>query len=532
MRSLTLRILLLYGLAAVAVILPIAAASWLAEHESLLRERDRAGTIAGELLRRTEQVVDQLMRAFTELDRPSIEPCSDQSIASMRRLVIESNLLIDIGFVEGNELICSSFGREAVLIGPATYTGAHGYSVRVGVRHPLAPNTQLIIATDPRTGYSGMISQSLVIDAVPDESHLTVGITAVQSKRILMQRGPFNPVWLGKIGDSYDTTFYDGDEVVAWRRSKRNDYAAFTAIGRGAVEEDQRQILLIVMPVGIAAAALLLFVVVRLTRLQTSMPSLLRNALRTGKEFFLVYQPLVDLQTGRWCGAEALLRWRRPNGEVIGPDIFIPIAERARLMEQVTATVLGILEREAGTLLRASPAFHIALNLSAEDLSRADIVERLVAMIQKMRILPANLHVEATERIFLNIEACRKNLQQLRASGIKIAIDDFGTGYSSLSYLHSLEADCLKIDKAFVDAIGTQAVTSEVIRHIIEIAKALKMTMVAEGVETAAQADFLRAQGVQHGQGWLFAKPMSMEQLVSQLGTVPLRNVEESVLRA
>jgi sensor c-di-GMP phosphodiesterase-like protein len=512
------RVILLYGLAAVAVLIPVVAAGWLAEHESLLREEDRAGAIATELLRRTDKITEQLRVVFTELSRPrAADPCSDRDVAAMRALVLKSNLLIDIGFVRGDDLICSAFGREAVRIGPPTYMGSHGAVVRLGVHHPLAPDAQLIIVTDPETGYTGMVSQSLLTDELPDVSNLTAGMIAVGSKKILAQRGTFNQAWLRGIADSYDVTFYDGAEVVSWKRSNRSDYAAFAAIGRSKIEQGQSEILLILMPIGIAAGALLLFVVVRLTRLQTSMPNLLKSALRTRKAFFLEYQPIVDLQTGRWCGAEALLRWRGPSGELVSPDIFVPLAERGQLMDRMTATVLDLLEREAGRLLRAVPDFHIALNLSADDFCRPDIVELLRAMLERMRIVPANLHVEATERAFLNIEASRHNLQQLRALGIKVAIDDFGTGYSSLSYLHSLEADWLKIDKIFIDAIGTQAVTSEVIRHIIEIARSLNMAMVAEGVETSEQADFLRAQGVHYGQGWLFARPMPMEQLLQRM---------------
>jgi sensor c-di-GMP phosphodiesterase-like protein len=522
MRGETVRILLLYGLGALAVIMPIAAASWLAQHESLIRVQDRAQAIAAELLRRNDRIAGQLSRALAEQgDPPSSEPCSDHNMALMRASVIKSNQLVDVGYVRGNELICSAFGPEAVPIGPPTYTSGNGYIVRVDVQHPLAPQARLIVVTDPKTGYTGMVSKSLLIDTLPPERNLIAGMISVQSGRILAEHGTFNPQWLRKVGNSHDITFYDGANVVAWKRSDRVDYAAFVAIGRNTLEQGQRQILMVLMPIGIAAAALLTFVVLRLARLQTSMPSMLRSALRNKNEFFLEYQPIVDLRTGHWFGAEALLRWRRPNGELIGPDIFIPIAEGNRLMEQITATALDILEEEAARLLSSRPEFHISFNLSADDFSQSTVVDRLRAMIERAQIAPGNLHVEATERVFVDIEASRGNLQRLRASGIMIAIDDFGTGYSSLSYLHTLDADWLKIDKTFVDTIGTEAVTSEVIRHIIEMARLLKMEMVAEGVETAAQADFLREQGVEYGQGWLFAKPMPVGRLLQQLRLRP-----------
>jgi sensor c-di-GMP phosphodiesterase-like protein len=179
--------------------------------------------------------------------------------------------------------------------------------------------------------------------------------------------------------------------------------------------------------------------------------------------------------------------------------------------------VIDQVTRDLPKLLAVDPECYVSINLSAADLKSASTVERLRALITTGPIRARNVIVEATEHSFLEPDAARGVVAEIRALGIRVAIDDFGTGYSNLSQITQLQTDYLKIDKSFVEAVGTDAVTSEVALHVIQIARSLRLSAIGEGVETEQQADFLRDNGVQWAQGWLFSKALTIDAAVVHL---------------
>ncbi len=245
---------------------------------------------------------------------------------------------------------------------------------------------------------------------------------------------------------------------------------------------------------------------------------MLENALRKAverKEFVLHFQPIVDLLTGRTDVVETLLRWRHPDLGLVSPAKFIPLAEETGLIVPIGAWVLEEACRQIATLsARGIADLRVAVNLSPRQFRERDLVEVVERALAKSGIDPRRLGLEVTESSMMeNPESAAQTLGRFRAMGVKISIDDFGTGYSSLSFLKRFPIDTLKIDQSFVRDIVSDEDDASITRAVIAMGRSLRLDIVAEGVETASQLAFLRAEGCHKAQGYYFSRPIEADAL-------------------
>jgi diguanylate cyclase (GGDEF)-like protein/PAS domain S-box-containing protein len=254
-------------------------------------------------------------------------------------------------------------------------------------------------------------------------------------------------------------------------------------------------------------------------RLRVGLAHDMRQGLARG-EFFLLYQPRIEVRSGRVSGVEALVRWRHPTQGVLLPAVFIPIAESSRLIQDIGLWVIREACRQAGCWTQAGlPVEHIAVNVSALQFEMpAELEHGIERALAEAGLAPDRLEIEITESALVDVSREHNDLlQRLRATGITIAIDDFGTGFSSLDYLRRLPVDRIKIAQEFVRDIASGGADATIARIVVLLGHALGLEVVAEGVETAGQLKMLKRWGCREVQGYLFAKPLTAEEVAALL---------------
>ena len=460
---------------------------------------------------RVASIISNAEVQLATLNAPSFPVCSESDIAWLRAKAYRAEGFRDAGRMRDGVFECSAAFPNELL--PRTLFKPRISMVSgLNVYRDLAPyhiEGKLVYILQKNLSY-------VVLDPIVFED--VVGFTARSESSILdisTQRrvrpggGPSmvpasvrDRDWQGRVGDSLYTTRCTADRSIC--STVYSSYSAALVANRSILYES-------ILIGGLCGVVFTLLYYIFRSH-SHSMSQQLRRAIRRDK-LFVVYQPIVELHSGRVVEAEALLRWTDEEGFAVAPDIFVRLAEERGFVHELTRLVVRKVLDEMGELLRSEPDFHIHVNVAAFDLADRGFLPMLKELLDKAGVSPPSIYIEVTESSTARKQIAIETIRQLRARGHQVEIDDFGTGYSSLVYLKELHVDTIKIDKAFTQAIGTEAVISSILPQIMAMAEALGLRVVAEGIETAEQAVFFATWSHQmRGQGWHFGRPIPVHE--------------------
>ena len=500
------------GLGLLGVIGLCAATGWLLWRQSVESETDYSGGLAAQLGQRTGRIILGIRDMLSGFDSLSEKPCSPDHLEALKRASVSRPYVRGIGYWHADDRLCGIgflpdagirprradriYPNGVIAWWPSPQTqigGIQMFLMRYGDYDVAIDPNLLLDAGLSRQREAALWVEGLRLATIPADAQLpapdklSLGVTLDRTHDLVLSHFAENAIL------PIDVVAQE-PMIDFWTR--------------------HAPILLLGGVLGLLLIVGWIDVILRLSHRELNPATELHRAIQHGR-ISVQYQPVVDLQTSRCVGAEALARWQHEDGEWISPAVFIPLAEKAGLIRDITQAVMKIAIRDLRRIFDEVGSVSINLNLSRDDLLDDRVGRELATRLRGAELPTSAIKLEITERSLVNSDTARILIHDLRDNGHDIAIDDFGTGYSSLSYLQSFELDLLKIDKTFVDAIETGAATSQVIVHVIEMAKSLRLRLVAEGVETQAQVAWLARHGVDYGQGYLFSRPLTLEDFIA-----------------
>ncbi len=501
---------LVSGVLILAVLLPILLSIYLAHRNAEHAFHDELVEFADHALLRTDKVIDQAVSAINDINRFNDNTCSQAHAEAMHRIALEYRYVQEVMFQQDEHILCTSLESitHSATLGKPDRQGIHGFNAWYTT--PPIPDFQRKMVYIGKKPHLALIDPMSFIDVLPFGSYtLNIAMIGLHNNQVIASNSRYIPeTWHEALEQGTDE-FQNNDNFYVIRRDNNLGLAMITWASMEPLTTAWYQQLFIWLPVGLIISLAAGGLLIRILRRLLSPRNRLMDAIKNN-EFSVVYQPIVHLQSGEIVGAEALIRWQQQDGSMLNPDVFIPLAEQTGLVTQLTEQVIKRIFLELGDWLSKHPHHHISVNMGVQDARSLHILDITRPYLARYSVNPKQIAFEITERGFSDPKITAPIIAQYRKAGHAIYIDDFGTGYSSLSYLQDLDVDILKIDKSFVDALEYKNVTP----HIIEMAKALGILMVAEGIETPSQAAWLRKQGVQYGQGWFFSKALPKNEFI------------------
>jgi sensor c-di-GMP phosphodiesterase-like protein len=460
---------------------------------------------AEEAIRQFDLMLDNTAQAARELLPLAGQSCSDVNLA-LREQVTRRPFVSSTNLVWDNNLYCSSlFGDYQEQVNSGDYTQG---ALWLMSGNPATPNTTLLVYRLSE-GKKGALTTLYGY-------HLSNILRLIGRQTLLLLQ--VGPDWISADGKVHSGAAPDLPVAQSRLASRHYAFAVEAGFPEGEtwryMSSEYPPLFSLLIFFGVIAGSIGHFLQKR-----SSAPTQEMQRALEAQEFIPYFQPVVHGDSKSWSGAEVLMRWKHPKEGLVRPDLFIPFAEHCGLIVPMTRSLM----RQTAALLapqsaRFNKPFHIGINITASHCQDLELVKDCREFLDAFEPGSIHLVLELTERELIEPKAITLQLlEQLRELGVKIAIDDFGTGHSSLGYLRQFNVDFLKIDQSFVAMIGIDTLSSHILDSIIELAVKLDLALVAEGVETREQSDYLSAHQVNFLQGYLFGKPMPGAKFISAL---------------
>jgi EAL domain-containing protein (putative c-di-GMP-specific phosphodiesterase class I) len=453
-----------------------------------------------------ESRIRRTITALTELGRAGVQSCAAGDLQALNATLFNITPVKELSVVgPGGDTLCTNFGQRVggrEILSSEVFAFAANIFLDV-VRMPGQPELFVRIRRmdpDGANGLAALIPSELFLPQVSN----TGGPLRVHT--LIVTRGGTS---IGERGASPVKGQAQSDRIVVSAPSEHYGLHLTASMSRQSLAASFRDVRSFGLTAsGGFAIALLILAMLAFWRGRDDPIVELRRALDRG-ELIPYYQPILDITNGRLEGAEVLLRWRKADGSITPPGGFVPLLESSGLIFDVTRALMQRVCREAGAAIGNRPGFKISFNLTALHFSQDATISDVREIFAGSPIALTQLVLEVTEREPLtNLAAARRVIAGLQELGVRIAIDDVGAGHGGLSYLLKLGVDIIKIDKLFVDAIGAERHSAAIIDSLVELARSMRIDIVAEGVENFEQVAYLRDHGIRLAQGYVFAPPL------------------------
>lgn len=500
----------LWKLAAIPIGLALAAAPAVGVHHWLSHYIEQEGVneltvSAKRVIALTETRLSRVVEALDDLAARGVKSCTGVDRDAMHEIAFRASPVKEVSLVDHDgDTLCTNlalpFGHRQVISPPVR--SKHSEIIIEVIRLGGASDNAVRIRRTIADGawVAALVPADMLIPRISSTgAPSAVNATLLTSEGVVV--GERNPDVRGNLGAQ--------DLLSVQFGSERFGVAVKVAIPRAHVLDGHSNLLMMAtVGTGSSAALILALAGFGALRSRGNPVADLARAIQSG-ELVPYYQPIVDLATARIVSAEVLVRWRKRDGTLVPPAQFIPLAESTGLIIDMTRALMRQVCAEAGPTIGARPHFRIGFNLSALHFADETIVEDVPAIFGKSPIALNQILLEVTERQPLtNLTTARRVIAALQGLGVHLGIDDLGTGHSGLSYMLKLGLDFIKIDKMFVDAIGTERYSTTIIETLVGLGRDMKMEIIAEGVETFEQVQHLRERGIRKAQGFAFAPPL------------------------